>query len=171
MKTIFSAVTIQKSVSTIINSNLQFQRLLTVSLSVILTFCSLSVSAQNITTLSSESISETNELAFNAVTDVEIEILGCDWCHLTNCVSVKSALKNSEDCGYYAKVTNNTSARITFKLCVQKLNGEWDCGMDELKGGQTSSSTYYCNVGNGPRTKIWAAYGELFNTGCEFPRP
>jgi hypothetical protein len=52
-----------------------------------------------------------------------------------------------------------------------KSNRDWDCGMEEIGPYKTSAAVYYCSVGKSPYYRIWAAYGELFNTGCEFPKP
>jgi hypothetical protein len=152
------------------NGGINFRML--ISLLIFLGLFSIQVVAQNSVEETSTTTLQMNELAFNGVTDNEIEILGCQWCSpSSNCLSVKSWISGSDDCDFHTKVTNLTSATITYKLCVQKLNGDWDCGMEEIGPFKTSAAVYYCNVGKSPYYRIWAAYGEVFNTGCDFPRP
>jgi hypothetical protein len=145
---------------------------LLISLLTFLVLFSVQVVAQNAVEETLAKVTQINELALNSVTDNEIEILGCQWCTpSSNCLQLNSWISGSGECDFYAKVTNLTNARITYKLCVQKLNGDWDCGMEEIGPYKTSASVYYCNVGKKPYYRIWAAYGELFNTGCDFPKP
>lgn len=121
----------------------------------------------------SKSASSNQYAAINEITTTVNETNPCKWCTTSNtCVEVKTWYGTVEgSCENYSKVINKTNKTLTYKLCIQRADGTWDCTTEELKPNAEGPTNYHCNISSGFKNKIWVAYGEFMNQSCKFPAP
>ena len=92
----------------------------------------------------------------------------CTRCESEGCVGVK--FKWSDDGWYHSEVTNTTNTIVTYKLCVLRTDGIWDCITDNIKPFGTDKS-YFTTAAKSGQYKLYAAYGDWVNQTCNFPNP
>lgn len=128
--------------------------------------------SQNETSITSQKINkkEIDIIENNVVIENKTKL--CKWCtSLSECIDVKLWHGTNEGkCDNFSKIINKTNLIITYKICVLKEDGTWDCKIDEIKENEKVIN-YHCDSKKDFQYKIWVAYNEILNQACEFPNP
>jgi hypothetical protein len=76
-----------------------------------------------------------------------------------------------EHCGstssFGITVTNTCNENIGVKVCIQRRNGKWNCGLDsKLRPNESNNGFWVCKAHTYPKYDYDACFGNVYTNNC-----